>query len=192
MVRWHRLWPASTTGPLHWNRHRPLHTHKGFDSLSVIQQSLICIYCQSYMVQQQLTETNLRSATIVEISLFLPLHLSLLLVLYGKWSRPASKPGDQDDGVKEQRREGRQWVFNERVEFGRVGDSGVESGWQGTYRSVVGWQAEPDGRSAVQVSANKRCRWRRRQGKLDKTFPGTTHNSPIHSGQIYNTWDWSD
>lgn len=27
--------------------------------------------------------------------------------VYGKWSRPAPKPADQDDGVKEQRREGR-------------------------------------------------------------------------------------
>lgn len=112
--------------------------------------------------------------------------------LYGKWSRPASKPADQDDVVKEQRREGQQCVVNERVKFGRVGESRVESGWLGTYGTAVGWQAETDGRGAVQVSANKSCRWRRRQGKLDKTFPGTTHNSPIHSGQIYYTWDWSD
>lgn len=191
MVRWHRLWPASTTAPLHPKRYKPLHTNKRSDSLSVRQSLKSISSNHTWFNSSRLNKPIYAQPLYQSISVLASPPL-VAAHLYGKWSRPASKPGDQDDGVKEQRREGRQWVFNERVEFGRVGDSGVESGWRGTYRSAVGWQAEPDGRGAVQVSANERCRWRRRQGKLDKTFPGTTHNSPIHSGQINYTRDWSD
>lgn len=81
-----------------------------------------------------------------------------------------------------------EWRNSAERGVGRDRRSKVEGGWLGTYGTAVGWQAEPDRRGAVQVSTYERCRWRRRQGKLDKTFPGTTHNSPIN--RFYYTWDW--
>lgn len=83
-----------------------------------------------------------------------------------------------------------EWRNSAERGVGRDRRSKVEGGWLGTYGTAVGRQAEPDGWGAVQVSTYERCRWRRRQGKLDKTFPGTTHNSPINSGRFYYTWDW--
>lgn len=81
-----------------------------------------------------------------------------------------------------------EWRNSAERGVGRDRRSKVEGGWLGTYGTAVGWQAEPHGRGAVQVSTYERCRWRRRQGKLDKTFPGTTHNSPIN--RFYYTWGW--
>lgn len=51
--------------------------------------------------------------------------------------------------------------------------------WEGeTYGSAIWRQAESDRGGAAQVSANKRGGWRRRQGKLNKTFPGAAHIFP--------------
>lgn len=55
----------------------------------------------------------------------------------------------------------------------------VEKRWEGgTYGSAIWRQAESDRGGAAQVSANIRGGWRRRQGKLNKAFPGAAHIFP--------------
>lgn len=60
-----------------------------------------------------------------------------------------------------------------------MGVGHVEKRWEGgTYGSAIWRQAESDRGGAAQVSANKCGGWRRRQGKLNKAFPGAAHIFP--------------
>lgn len=107
-----------------------------------------------------------------------------------------SEPGDWVGygEVKPDGAEGRRWGVGwkdgsgsgrEREMERREGGRWVERQTGGTYGSAVRRQAEPDWGGAAQVSANKRSRRRRRQGKLYKAFPGTAHYFPI---QISPHW----
>lgn len=69
------------------------------------------------------------------------------------------------------------WVFDGAGWGGVVGH--LEKRWEGgTYRTAIWREAESDRGGAAQVSANKRGGWRRRQGKLNKAFPGAAHIFP--------------
>ena len=64
------------------------------------------------------------------------------------------------------------WVFD-------GGWGTLKKRWEGeTYGAAIWRQAESDRGGAAQVSANKRGGWRRRQGKLNKAFPGAAHIFP--------------